>query len=122
MLPRMNGGKAPMAIYSGFTGNHAILSIGTARARQPRVLDLNGGFSLNRSLAIGLLYDRTWSAADHRCRRLRQLYGGSWVRNQIYSLAYLRLVAARIMPAQDKFPNDLSAHHYHVGCTINYMI
>ena len=62
MLPRMNGGKAPMAIYSGFTGNHAILAIGTARARQPRALDLNGGFSMNRTLAIGLLYDRTWSA------------------------------------------------------------
>ena len=27
MLPRMNGGKAPMAIYSGFTGNHAILAV-----------------------------------------------------------------------------------------------
>ena len=63
MLPRMNGGKAPMAIYSGFTGNHAILAIGTARARQPRALDLNGGLSLNLPLAIGLLYDRTWSAA-----------------------------------------------------------
>ena len=63
MLPRMNGGKAPMAIYSGFTGLHPTIAIGTARARQPRVLDLNGGFSLNRSLAIGLLYDRKWSTS-----------------------------------------------------------
>ena len=70
MLPRMNGGKAPMAIYSGFTGNHAILAIGTARARQPRALDLNGGFSMNRTLAIGLLYDRTWSPAAHLKRGL----------------------------------------------------
>ena len=40
-----------------------IVAIGTARARQPRALDLNGGLSLNLPLAIGLLYDRTWSAA-----------------------------------------------------------
>ncbi|WP_156022559.1 hypothetical protein [Sphingobium indicum] len=47
-------------IESTITAPHATIAIDTARARQPRALDLNGGFSLNLSLAIGLLYDRKW--------------------------------------------------------------
>lgn len=57
----------PQAISDGQNlpvGSPLLIAIGPARARQPRASRLKSGFSLNLSLAIGILRDRKWSYDD----------------------------------------------------------